>query len=316
MVPGIWLEPEVVGVRSPIANQLPEEAFFQENGKRVIEKKRYQLDYRHPAVIERMDKVIDSLVNDYGIGYFKLDYNVDVTNGTDQDAFSAGSGALGHNRAYLQWIKRIFDRFPGLVIETCSSGGQRTDYAMLAEHPIQSTSDQQDPVRFAAVSATIATVIAPEQSASWAYPQPDWSDEINALTVVNTLLGRVHLSGRIDLLSESQLNLVRKGMDVYKQIRQDIKSSVPFWPLGLNQWHDDWLALGLKANKCLYVAVWRRGGSLSCALPLSFLNGESSDKVELLYPANFQSQAVIESGTLKVTVPSEICARLYRIGES
>jgi len=170
MVPGIWLEPEVIGVRSPIATQLSEEAFFQENGKRVVEKKRYQLDYRHPAVTQRMDKVVNSLVNDYGIGYFKLDYNVDVANGTDCNAFSAGSGALGHNRAYLQWIQRIFDRFPALVIETCSSGGQRLDYAMLAEHPIQSTSDQQDPVRFAAVSATIATAIAPEQSASWAYP--------------------------------------------------------------------------------------------------------------------------------------------------
>ena len=312
MIPGIWLEPEVIGIRSPIISELPDEAFFQENGKRVIEKSRYQLDYRHPAVIARMDNVIDTLVNEYGIGYFKLDYNVDVDNGTDFNAFSSGAGALGHNRAYLQWITRIMERFPGLVIEACSSGGQRLDYAMLALHPIQSTSDQQDPVRFAVVSAAIPTAVAPEQSASWAYPQPSWSDELNALTVVNTLLGRVHLSGRIDLLNEKQLQLIKEGMDVYKEIRQDIKTSVPFWPLGLPKWHDEWLSVGLYTQSGMYLAVWRRGGSLTCSLPIRH-SGELTAK--LLYPKGFEVETVwdAEAGALKVTLPATTCARLFKI---
>jgi alpha-galactosidase len=79
MKPGIWLEPEVVGVKSPIADQLPPEAYFQENGVRMIEKSRYQLDYRHPAVIKRMDHIIDNLVQNYGIGYFKIDCKLHST---------------------------------------------------------------------------------------------------------------------------------------------------------------------------------------------------------------------------------------------
>jgi alpha-galactosidase len=75
------------------------------------------------------------------------------------------------------------------------------DYAMLALHPLQSTSDQEDAVLYAYISAATPTAVAPEQSASWAYPQPEWGDERDALTVVNTLLGRVHLSGRLDALS-------------------------------------------------------------------------------------------------------------------
>jgi len=121
----------------------------------------------------------------------------------------------------------------------------------------------------------------------------------------------VHLSGRIDLLSERQLELVREGMDVYKRIRQDIKASVPFWPLGLNHWHDDWLAFGLRAKSCLYVAVWRRGGSLSCALPVDNKGGFC--EVELLYPTMFEAEAVIENGVFRVTLPREVCARLFRI---
>ncbi|KAK5049850.1 hypothetical protein LTR84_003968 [Exophiala bonariae] len=317
LIPGVWVEPEVIGVRSPAAKALPADAFFQENGKRVIEKNRYQLDYSSSAVRARMDKIIDHLITEYGIGYFKFDYNIDVANGTDANAFSSGAGLLKHNRAYLDWIQGIFTRHPELVIETCSSGGQRLDYAMLAVHPIQSTSDQQDPVRYSVVSAAIATAVTPEQSASWAYPQPEWTDEINALTVVNSLMGRVHLSGALHKLSDAQLDLVRQGMDVYKGIRHDIKDTTPFWPLGLPKWHDDWLSVGLKAPSCSYVAVWRRGGDTSCSLPISSVKKGSDVKVDFLYPLGFEIETSwdAEKGSLDVKLPSTVCARLLRLTE-
>jgi len=83
MVPGVWLELEIVGVRSPVAKEFPDDAFFLDHGRRINERGRYQLDYRHPAVRKRMDKVIDNLVVNYGIGYFKFDYNVEIVQGTD-----------------------------------------------------------------------------------------------------------------------------------------------------------------------------------------------------------------------------------------
>jgi alpha-galactosidase len=49
MVPGLWLEPEVIGVRSPMADRLPAAAFLQRNGVRLVENGRYVLDLRHPA---------------------------------------------------------------------------------------------------------------------------------------------------------------------------------------------------------------------------------------------------------------------------
>jgi alpha-galactosidase len=316
MIPGIWVEPEVVGIRSPVADQLPSECFFQENGKRIIEKARHQLDYRHPDVIKRMDSIIDDLVINYGLGYFKFDYNVDIVHGTDVNTFSPGSAALDHNRAYLKWIRSLLDRHEGLVIENCSSGGQRLDYALLAIKSVQSTSDQQDYVRYAAISAAMPTAVAPEQSASWAYPQPDWTDEMIAFTVVNTLLGRVHLSGRLDLLNGKQLGLVSEGMKVYKSIRKEIKDSVPFWPLGLPDWHDDWLCVGLKTEYGAYLGVWRRGGDTSCSLPIaSSVNGHS---VEVLYPtgAGFESDVALhsEKRQLKVRLPAVNCARLLKLG--
>lgn len=318
--PGLWVETEVVGCKSVVADRLPRDAFFQRDGHRIMEKGRYQLDYRHPAVIEWMDSVIDNLVVQYGIKYFKFDYNIEIVSGTDINASSAGSGAYEHCRAYLQWIDRLLDRYPDLVIENCSSGAQRMDYAMLSSHTLQSTSDQQDPVRYAAISASIATAVAPEQSATWAYPQGDWSDEINAMTVVNSLLGRIHLSGRLDQMRPEQLRLIYEGMEAYNtSIRGMLPTSLPFWPLGLGSWHDDWLAYGLRSEdggKCV-VAVWRRGGAeTACTLPIvAFKDAGGSVDVRMLYPANFEGSGSWDSGAsaLQVKLPATQCTRVFEL---
>jgi len=110
MVPGLWLEPEVVGVDSPVAAELPPDAFFRRGGVRVADCGRYQLDLRHPAAVAHLDRVVDRLVCDLGAGYLKLDYNINIGPGTETDGAAAGVGLLGHNRALLRWLGRGAER--------------------------------------------------------------------------------------------------------------------------------------------------------------------------------------------------------------
>jgi alpha-galactosidase len=51
-------------------------------------------------------------VNDYGVGYVKMDYNVDSLQGTEIDADSFGQGLLEHNRAHLAWLDGVLSRYP------------------------------------------------------------------------------------------------------------------------------------------------------------------------------------------------------------
>ncbi|CAI7675488.1 unnamed protein product [Penicillium pancosmium] len=314
----LWLEPEVVGVRSVIGDRLPKEAFFQEDGHRIVEKGRFQLDYRHPEVRTWMNTVIHNLVVNYRVGFFKFDYNIQVMQRTDVDGPSAaGAAQLENQRAYLAWVRSQLDKYPKLVIETCSSGAQRLDYAMLAVHSIQSTSDQQDPALYAAIAASMPTAVTPEQSGTWAYPQPGWSDEINALTVVNGLLGRVYLSGRVDKMSSEQLSLIKEGMVVYKMIRDDVKTAHATWPLGFPKWNSDWVSLGLVAmdKETVYVAIWRRAGPTTKNIFINTAKGWPESKLELLYPVRLETQATWDFATsiLGIGVPETVCARLFKI---
>lgn len=274
MTPGLWLEPEVVGVRSPMASRLPAEAFLSRHGQRIIEHQRYHLDLRHPAAIHHLDSVVDRLVADFGIGFFKLDYNINPGPGTDVDADSVGAGLLAHNRAHLAWLDSVLARHPGLVLENCGSGAMRTDFAMLSRLQLQSTSDQQDFRKYPPIAAAAPLSMLPEQAANWAYPQPEMSDENVAFCLATGLLGRIYLSGYLNRMSPAQLDLVAEAVAANKQLRGAIASSTPFWPLGLPTWTEPWTSFGLATETSSLITVWNRSADAAhTALHLPDLAG-------------------------------------------
>ncbi|MDQ0688313.1 alpha-galactosidase [Streptomyces achromogenes] len=318
MTPGLWLEPEVVGVRSPLARTLPSEAFFQRGGVRVTEHGRHHLDLRHPAARAHLDRVVDRLVGDWGVGYLKLDYNINIGPGTESGTGdgpeSPGAGLLGHHRAHLDWMASLLDRHPRLVLENCGSGGLRMDYAQLAVAQLQSTSDQQDFLRYPPIAAAAATAVTPEQAAVWAYPQPEHSLDEIAFTLTGALLGRVHLSGFLDLMDDDRFALVRSAIGVYKDIRPRIAAAHPFWPLGLPGWEDSWLAHGLRGPESTFLTVWRRGpGGERRALSLPHLRGVGPVP-EVLYPHPSDATARwdADAGILTVHLPRPDTAVLLR----
>ncbi|WP_255954979.1 alpha-galactosidase [Streptomyces odontomachi] len=322
MVPGLWLEPEVVGVRSPVTTRLPDEAFFQRDGVRITEHGRHHLDLRHPAAVAHLDRTVDRIVADWGVGYLKLDYNVSIAPGTDTGGrTSPGAGLLAHSEAYRTWLTGVLDRHPDLVLENCASGGMRMDHTLLSISQVQSTSDQQDPLAYPPIAAAAPTAVAPEQAAVWAYPQPEFSDDEIAFTLTGALLGRVHLSGHLDRMSPAQRAQVKDAMTVYKALRPEIPRSVPFWPLGLPGWTDPWLALGLRTAGetgagAAHLAVWRRGGPVEQRLPLPRLRGRAH-RVDVLHPSAPAGTAAFDTdrGELVVSLPRAPYALLLRLTE-
>jgi alpha-galactosidase len=272
LVPGLWLEPEVVGVRSPMAERLPDDAFFCRRGRRVVEAGRYHLDLRHPAARAHLDATVDRLVEDLGVGYFKFDYNINPGPGTDVGGSSAGAGLLGHNRAQLDWLDGLLDRHSNLIIENCASGAMRSDFALLSRLALQSTSDQQDVARYVPIAVGAPMVMLPEQAGSWAYPSASMGREETITSLSLGLLGRLYLSGYLPQLSPDQRELVRQAVAAHRELRGAISSMVPRWPLGLPGWDDSWAALALTNPQMTLLTLFHRGsGPAEATVPLPWL---------------------------------------------
>ncbi len=134
--------------------------------------------------VAHLDEVVDRLVEELGVGYFKLDYNIDPGAGTDHDADSAGAGLLAHNRAHLAWLDgrarppsrpgagelRVGRHADGLrdAVPDAAAVDQRP------AGPAALPADRGRPPRCRCCRS---------RPANWAYPQPDMTDEEIAFTL-------------------------------------------------------------------------------------------------------------------------------------
>ena len=310
MIPGLWLEIESMGVENERANQLPDNWFFIRHGQRVITRRRYQLDFRNPEVRAFADSVIDRCIRDYGIGYFKIDYNIEAGVGTEYNADSLGDGLLEHNRAYLKWIDGLYERYPNLIIENCSSGGMRMDYAMLAHHSVQSATDQSKFRYTGVIAANLPTAVLPEQIGMWSAPRVSHSDGELTGHMVNGILARMTLSGETHLLNEHQLALVQEGVACCKQMRTKLRTAQVSYPLGL----PDYAA----PNFCVVhrfddhtgcLTVYRMEGGKACLdVPLT-----NVAEVELLYPSTLGATAARTETGVRAVLPDEPSAAIFRL---
>ncbi len=311
MIGGIWVEIEAVAVSNENAEKFPDSWFFTRHGKRVSNYGRYQLDFRNPEVRAYADSVLDGLINDYGIGYFKIDYNMDPSFGTDYNADSAGDGLLEHNRAYLEWVRGVYARHPNLIIENCASGGMRMDYASLANHTVQSLTDASSFGRTSLIACAAATAVLPEQASMWCVPKEQHGDCEIAGHMVNAMALRMMFSGETHKLSDAQRAIVKEGVECYKSIRAELTGSQAFYPLGLPEYSDKNLAVGYKLkNGKLLLQVWRlEGGESEIEITLP----KTATAASLLYPSCSNAKISIAGDKVAVTLPEETSAAIFEI---
>lgn len=299
MVPGLWIEPEVAGLQTALARR-PDNWFFMRHGRRVIDHSRYHLDFRNSDVRAYIDSVFDRLLDEYGIEYIKLDYNINALEGTETQAESYGQGLLGHNRAFLGWLDALLHHHPALTIETVASGGMRMEYSMLSRAQLQSISDQDHYSLYASLTTGCSAALLPEQMGVWSQPNEHSTPQATSCNMVNAMLGRIHQSGRLTSLSPESLTQVRSGITLYKQhIRRHISSFVPFYPLGMADVTrpKTAAALGMQAPERRFLAVWRREAGEEVYIPGRFAD------FRLLYPTDLGIRLNATASGIRVIIP-------------
>ncbi len=297
MKAGLWIEPEIIGMYcQEMLEYYDEDCFLQRRGKRLTVRGRHFLDFRSKKVVSYMTETIRRMVEDYGADYIKFDYNQDCGVGTDYLAFCLGEGLEQCAMAYLQWVNEIRERFPNLLLETCSSGGMRMDYKTLSHFSIVSTSDQTDYLKYPYIVGNMLAGVLPEQAAVWSYPIADgeigqpfshdakWVEEEIAeerveMNMINSLLGRMHLASHLELLTKRQFALVKEGVAYYNSISKVKRDALPYFPNGFTKFGAPTVVAGFQTKDKIYLAVY----ALTQKKVMANIN-TTMEKVHVAYP--------------------------------
>lgn len=322
---GLWIEPEAVGIdRQDLVEFYGEDCFLRRGGLKMRDKVNYLLDFRHPKVRKTMTEAFDRLVKEYGVKYIKYDAAPCAFLGPDTDCTSQGDGLQKHMDAFVEWTREMIQRYPDVIFENCAGGGQRFDQVAMSMFQVVSTSDQTDYALYPYIVGNIFTAILPEQAAIWAYPvhtalfDENDPDKTNAnthpehvvLNMVTGILGRFHLSSHLEHLSGLNAQLIQEAVAVYNEMTPFKLESVPYLPIGYAQMDDPLVAVGLKGEEKVYLAVWNLQGDKSVALSLPEL--EVAD-VQVAYPKRLPTVYSFADGVLHLEFTRDEQARLFEI---
>ena len=103
----------------------------------------YVLDISRPEVSDYLFGCIDSILTNHTISYIKWDMNRDHNHPGDHHGFPRSDAQV---RALWALLDRLRTKHPHVEIESCASGGGRTDLGVLAHSDRIWTSDTNDAI--------------------------------------------------------------------------------------------------------------------------------------------------------------------------
>lgn len=137
---GIWFEPEMVNPDSDLFRKHPDWILEASGVDQVPFRGQYTLDLTRQEVSDHLFDKMSSIIDEYSVEYVKWDMNRDI-----HHPGSAGRGAIHKQTlAVYALMQRLRDAHPRLEIESCASGGARTDYGVLRHTDRIWTSDNND----------------------------------------------------------------------------------------------------------------------------------------------------------------------------
>jgi alpha-galactosidase len=158
-----------------------------------------------------------ALLRDNGFGYLKVDHNDTLGPGVD------GPESPGENlRRHLDGVRRFFQKIraeiPGIVIETCASGGHRLEPSWLALSALGSSTDAHETPDIPIIAANLHRLILPAQSQIWAVLRAGDSRQRLAWSLAAAFLGRMCLSGDVRQLGAGSWEFVREALTAYHAV--------------------------------------------------------------------------------------------------
>ena len=222
-IPGLWFELETVG-DSSAAFGLQDHLLARDGVPLTVRHRRFW-NFNDPFTIEYLSRKVIDLLRRCGFGYLKVDYNETIGIGCD-GAESLGEGLRRQILGIYSFFDRIRRELPDLVIENCSSGGHRLEPSMISRTAMSSFSDAHELVEIPIIAANLQMLAPPHQLQIWAVLHRQDSQRRLIYSLAAAFLGRMAISGEIDVLTSEQMQLLQISQEFYQRCAPVIRHGI------------------------------------------------------------------------------------------
>ena len=165
---GLWFEPESVSPDSDCYRAHPDWALTDEF-QPVLGRHQLLLDLTKPEVRDYIVNSVGGVLDSANISYVKWDMN--------RHSIALGAKAHDFVLGVYDVFRRVFGPRPDILLESCSSGGNRFDLGMLCFSPQVWCSDDTDPIERLTIQGNL----------SFLYPQSTFGAHVSAAPHAQTL---------------------------------------------------------------------------------------------------------------------------------
>lgn len=165
---GLWFEPESVNMDSDLYRAHPDWA-LTDDFQPVLGRNQLLLDLTKPEVRDYIVENVSAILDSGEISYVKWDMN--------RHSIALGEKSHRFILGLYEVLDRIFGPRPQILLETCSSGGNRFDLGMLCFGPQIWCSDNTDPISRLDIQGGL----------SYLYPQSTFGAHVSAAPHAQTL---------------------------------------------------------------------------------------------------------------------------------
>ena len=165
---GLWFEPESVSPDSELYRAHPDWALTDAHPD-VLGRHQLLLDLTKPEVRDYIVKSVSGILDSAAISYVKWDMN--------RHSIALGEKSYDFILGLYDVLRRIFEPRPEVLLESCSSGGNRFDLGMICFSPQVWCSDDTDPIERLTIQGNL----------SYLYPQSTFGAHVSAAPHAQTL---------------------------------------------------------------------------------------------------------------------------------
>lgn len=213
---GIWVEPEMISEDSDLFRAHPEYAMAIPGREPIRRRHQLMLDLVNPEVQDYVIKEISDVIERCGAYYVKWDCNRFMSDMYSPTLENPGEYFHRYELGLYRIIKEITQRFPEVLFESCSSGGNRFDLGMLRYMPQAWCSDMTEPGH--RVSIQEGTLYAYPQSAIGAHVAA-WSNTSFETKFNVACIGAFGYELDVTACSEAELQVMKAQIEYYKEHR-------------------------------------------------------------------------------------------------